>query len=182
MKCPNCGYELRRQSRESIPQETLEKATGNLCYVVWMLNKMPTLIFKPNSQPENNAFIESFVIHARILIEFLHGDERNDTFFASDYCSNWKRPLKEEDFLLEIKRKANKMGAHLTATGVMMDNKDWPVIEIRDKLNKEIEEFLDDENTKITEEKKKAIKKIMKSQIQFMGVTCPTGPAEPFKN
>jgi hypothetical protein len=41
-----------------------------LCYVIWMLNKTATLKAEPNS-PENNAYIESFVIHARILIEFL---------------------------------------------------------------------------------------------------------------
>lgn len=182
--CPKCGYEWKKQPRKPIPKdkETLEKATENLRYVVMMLNQMSTLISRPNSVPQYNAFIESFVIHARILIEFLHGDKQYDTFFASDYCSNWSKPLKDRDYLLEIKRKANRMGAHLTATGVMADNKDWPVTEIRDTLNKEIEEFLDNENTRITEETKKAIKEVMISQIPFMHVTGATGPAEPYKN
>ena len=85
---------------------------------------------------------------------------------------------------LEIKRKANKMGAHLTETGVITEDRNWPVIRIRDELNKEIEEFLEDMNTKITEDKKKGIKAIMKPlQIQVpMGSIGATGPAEPFKN
>jgi len=185
-KCPKCGYEKKKKSRPPISQKTLEKATGNLWYVVWMLNEMSILMDKYKAKsPEYNASIESFVIHARILIQFLHSNEtKDDTIIASDYCNNWKRPLKEGDFLLEIKRKANKMGAHLTETGVITEDRDWPVLRIRDELNKEIEEFLEDMNTKITEDKKKGIKAIMKPlQIQVpMGSIGATGPAEPFKN
>jgi DNA-directed RNA polymerase subunit M/transcription elongation factor TFIIS len=186
MRCPRCGYETEKKSRTPISIETLEKATWNLRYVVCMLNKMPTLAFmsKPNS-PECNAFIESFVIHARILIEFLQSYEKpNDTIIASDYCNNWKDPLKDNDLLLKIKKNINKMGAHLTETGVMTEDKGWLMVKIRDELNKEIEEFLDDENTKITEERKKEIKAIMiPPQIKVpMGALGATGPAEPYKN
>jgi LPS O-antigen subunit length determinant protein (WzzB/FepE family) len=186
MKCPECGYETKKKSRKPISPEALEKATGNLWYVVCMLNKMPTLttMYKSNS-PEYNAFIESFVIHARILIEFLHSDQKtDDTILASDYCENWKKSWKKDDFLLKIKRKINKMGAHLTETGVMTEDKAWLMGRIRDELNKEIEEFLDDKNTKITEDRKREIKSIMNiPQIQVhMSAIGATGPAEPPNN
>jgi hypothetical protein len=92
--------------------------------------------------------------------------------------------LEKDDFLLKIKRKINKMGAHLTETGVMTEDKAWLMGRIRDELNKEIEEFLDDKNTKITEDRKREIKSIMNiPQIQVhMSAIGATGPAEPPNN
>lgn len=58
-------------------------------YVIWMLNQTATLSAEPDS-PENNAYIESFVIHARILIEFRYGRPNDkDTILAANYVDGW---------------------------------------------------------------------------------------------
>ena len=169
MKCPECGYETKKKSRKPISPEALEKATGNLWYVVCMLNKMPTLttMYKSNS-PEYNAFIESFVIHARILIEFLYGKPHHeDTIYASDYVDNWwdnyikkGKPLEKTDTLREVEKKADKLAAHLTLTASEHEVYNWDRITICNEINKKLLGFLDSakDNTRISEEAKSAIR------------------------
>lgn len=75
------GNPMSREELENV-------AKNNLWYVIWMLNVTATLEDK-RDKAKDNAYIESFVIHARILITFLH-DKPNgqDTILAADYVDN----------------------------------------------------------------------------------------------
>jgi hypothetical protein len=176
------------------PEELENVAKNNLYYVIWMLNKTATLKAKTYS-PENNAYIESFVIHARILITFLHDKPKkgDDTILAANYVNKWNKPLNEGDFLLKIKRKANKMGAHLTEAGVNITDKDWPRMEILKQINEEFSEFLKKvpDTTISKETKEKIIKVIAKAgpstpydildgprEASGSGATGSTGPVK----
>src|SRR5690606_16936880 len=137
----------RKQKKNYRPRKSSDDlkiiAENQLKYVIWMLNETATLSAKPNS-PENNAYIESFVIHARMLIEFLYGESnRNDDIRAADYVDGWwdnyiskNKPLEKSEFIKNIKKKANLMAAHLTKAGSMYSDKDkeWDRIRIRDDI------------------------------------------------
>jgi len=153
--------------RKNITPEKLEiAAKKNLWYVIWMLNKTASLTAEPYS-PENNAYIESFVIHARILIEFLYGKPHHeDTIYASDYVDNWwdnyikkGKPLEKTDTLREVEKKADKLAAHLTLTASEHEVYNWDRITICNEINKKLLGFLDSakDNTRISEEAKSAI-------------------------
>ena len=185
-------------------QEKLQKiAENNLKYVIWMLNETAILSDKPKSA-KNNAYIESFVIHARILIEFLYGKpDKRDTILAANYVENWGdnytnkgKPLEESKFLENIKIKAHKMAAHLTEAGSDCPDREWNRIEIRDEINKIILGFLEavpDDST-ISKKTKGEIKEIIRATngpkgpasdinaaeiniTQLTGITGATGPS-----
>jgi hypothetical protein len=150
--------------------DDLEKiARDNLSYVIWMLNQTAILFDKPKS-PKNNAYIESFVIHARILIEFLYGKpNKKDTILAANYVDDWwanyiskGKPLEKSEFLKNIEIKADKMAAHLTEAGSNYSDKDreWDRTKIRDEINKIILGFLNAvPDTLISERTKSEIRK-----------------------
>lgn len=185
-------------------QEKLQKiAENNLKYVIWMLNETAILSDEPNSA-KNNAYIESFVIHARILIEFLYSERKvKDTILAVDYFKDWRvnytnkgKPLEISKFLKNIKKKAHKMAAHLTEAGSDCPDREWNRIEIRDEINRIILGFLEavpDDST-ISKKTKGEIKEIIRATngpkgpasdinaaeiniTQLTGITGATGPS-----
>jgi hypothetical protein len=170
MKCPQCCQELKKEVRKPISPEKLKNvAKKNLWYVICMLNKTATLTAEPNS-PENNAYIESFVIHARILIEFLYGRPiKKDTIYAADYVDHWwdnyigkGKPLEKTDLLRDVEINANKLAAHLTLVGSENEVYKWNRVKIRDEINKEISEFLKKvPETTISKDIKEKIVKVM---------------------
>ena len=201
----------RKQKKNYRPRKSSDDlkiiAENQLKYVIWMLNETATLSAKPNS-PENNAYIESFVIHARMLIEFLYGESnRNDDIRAADYVDGWwdnyiskNKPLEKSEFIKNIKKKANLMAAHLTKAGSMYSDKDkeWDRIRIRDDINKIILKFLEavpDDST-ISRETKLKIKSIINdasgpkglppdsimasglNATELTGITGATGPQQ----
>lgn len=71
------------------------------------------------NSPKNNAYIESFVVHAKILIEFLYGKPRNNmgTILSIDYGNDWRKnytsqgkPLERSQFSEETKERAKNDG------------------------------------------------------------------------
>lgn len=191
-------------NRNHASQEKLQKiAENNLKYVIWMLNETAILSDKPNSA-KNNAYIESFVIHARILIEFLYGKpDEKDTILAADYVGNWwdnytkkGKPLEKSEFIKEIREKAHKMAAHLTEAGSDYQDREWNKIKIRDEINKIILGFLEavpDDST-ISKKTKGEIKEIIEAtngpkglasditaaeinKTRLTGITGATGPS-----
>ncbi len=63
-----------------------------------------------------NALLESFLIHARVLFDFLYAsDPRRDDVTAEHYAAGWegKRPGASQN-LLELKRRVNKEVAHIS--------------------------------------------------------------------
>ena len=175
----------RKQKKNYRPRKSSDDlkiiAENQLKYVIWMLNETATLSAKPNS-PENNAYIESFVIHARMLIEFLYGESnRKDDIRAADYVDSWRddyisdnKSVSKSTFIKDIKTKADKMAAHLTDHGSMYSDKDreWDRIKIRDEINKIILEFLDavPDDATISKETKSEIRSIIMKESGPNGV------------
>lgn len=168
------GYDGKKSKHKgpiSISPKTLESiAENNLSYVIWMLNS--TAMHQSDSQSkdekriENNAFLESFLVHARILIEFLyHGPTDEDTILAEHYVKNWDTYKNEDDqpsteYLKDEKRRMDKLLAHLTEKGSMSkgEHKKWKRRKICDEINKKIIYFLDAPDNKISEEIKSQIR------------------------
>jgi len=135
-------------SKKNTESPTVKQLKGSLNhltnYEFWMLCSLANILaidFKGTSII-HNALIESFLIHARILIEFLYRDKPyKDTAIASQYFKSdsfWKsiRPPKTE-LLKETEAGAHKHLVHLTYTR-LEEKKQWPFI----KIAKEIEEIL----------------------------------------
>ena len=154
-------------------QEELEKLAENLYYVIWMLNGTATLEACPKSVDkvlEDNAFLESFLVHTRILIEFFYGFSNNkDTVLASNFVDNWENYRDSDDRLTigcldGIRNRAHKLLAHLTKEGSLSNDqyRRWDRIEIRDEVNKRIKYFLDVPGNKIPDDTKSKILDILK--------------------
>ena len=79
-----------------------------------------------------NTFVESFLIHARLLIAFLYGPYRKDDIRPEDWLAprEWRKVRGEKSKLLkETYRDANKYLAHLTATRLNRKKRwDYPAI------------------------------------------------------
>ncbi len=89
-----------------------------------------------------NALLESFLIHARLLIEFLYGPHKRDDLRPGDWLDPdaWGRTCGEESRLLKgTYEDANKYLAHLTATRLNQEKKTWDYPAIL----REIETLLD---------------------------------------
>lgn len=192
-----CDGKKKKSKHKGLKRISLEKlesiANINLSYVIEMLNS--TAMRQSDSQSENeerienNAFLESFLIHARILIEFLyHGPTDEDTILAEHYVDNWKTykgraDLLSINYLNNEKRRMNKLLAHLTEEGSMSEgeHKKWDRMRICNEINKGIIFFLDAPGNKISEEVKSQIRestgpKGLPYDRGFKGVIGATGP------
>jgi hypothetical protein len=103
----------------------------------------------------HNAALESFIIHARIMLDFLYPSdtaaqsEKHDDIIADDYFddpSGWRAARAEKSALLcQAHRRAHKEVAHLTYTrvGITDDEKRWNFIEIAREVTEAFNRFLD---------------------------------------
>ncbi|MGC9967908.1 MAG: hypothetical protein ABSE08_21200 [Syntrophobacteraceae bacterium] len=97
----------------------------------------------------NNALLESFTIHTRILLDFLYAaSPKKDDVIAEDFFDDpakWcnKRPQKSEKVL--VHRRVGKEIAHLTYARqkVTQETKPWAFIEIANEVNRCLQLFLD---------------------------------------
>ena len=148
-------------SKAKTENRTVEELKGALKqlneYEVWMLRSLANIlaIDNPSTGVIHNALVESFLIHARILIEFLYKNKtREDTVRASQYFtsdSHWEsiRPKKTE-LLEKTEKDAHKYLAHLTYTR-LQEKKQWPYIKIANDIEtvlKVFHENLSDDFTK----------------------------------
>jgi len=101
----------------------------------------------------HNALIESFAIHARVLLDFFYGstNSRNqddvfpEHFFLDAEMWRAERPyLSDEDKKL-IKRRVGKEIAHLTYARqkVELEDKPWPISDIVDVIDAAAKKFFD---------------------------------------
>lgn len=85
-----------------------------------------------------NAILESFLIHARNLIDFFYLDSpRPDDVVAEHFIKNWNRQRPPvTDLLKNTKSQANKHLAHLTYQRRSLDQPSWAFERIeRDLIN-----------------------------------------------
>ncbi len=105
-------------------KEELRTASDFVYYEYSMIIDMFQAFCNPQSyncdDSIRNAILESFLIHARNIIEFMYNDKnsRKDDIAANDFTyktKNWKEiRLPQSDFLNEQYKRAHKKLAHLT--------------------------------------------------------------------
>ena len=136
---------MRRTDRQ------LEDASEHVNYELDMLAATISFLSKGSGETNQhtwNAYLESFVIHLRSVIDFLYPptNHKQDDILAEDYVTNvaeWNndRPAKT-NLLRDAKTKADKQVAHLTYARVSAD-KDWNWEGISADLNKVVICFFD---------------------------------------
>jgi hypothetical protein len=81
-----------------------------------------------------NALLESFTLHARVLLDFFYGNRRKaDDALASDFFADdtWERQRPDRSTALEeVNQRVGKEVAHLTyaRADIPSDAKGWPII------------------------------------------------------
>ena len=120
--------------------EELKKVSEHLYYEIWMLNETSQL--SDSNTVKNNALIESFSIHARVLLDFLYKTQgRPDDTFATDFFDDpqkWQDYIQEKaEVLSEIKRRVAKEIVHLTykRLEVTPEEKKWDRPQICEDIN-----------------------------------------------
>jgi len=120
--------------RKKRSPEELRQASNHLHYEVWMLECMAIGIHSglAGKSAIHNAFIESFVIHARVLLDFFYPlKPRPDDVVAIDFCDRaktWEQARPEKtDILKTIQKRVGKEAAHLTYSRqeVSQEQKHW---------------------------------------------------------
>jgi hypothetical protein len=109
-----------------------------LYYEVLMLNKIP--ISKTNNFLENNMRIESFLLHARNLINFLDG-------FGHLKCSEFKDSNNKKISPVKVVPNSviKKINEHLSYISSKRKTRriSWNLPLLKKEINKKISEFLD---------------------------------------
>ena len=154
----------------SSPSGAIAKKEHHLEYEIEMLIETTKRLTYKRGQMDNcemNAYLESFLVHARNITYFLFGPYRSDDLCPPHFCSNYnavREPHiageKEGDFVGRI----NKQIDHLTANRTIPPNRNWNLKGIscdllryflgfltesdrmdksyRDKLTSEVNDFL----------------------------------------
>ena len=138
---------MSKAKTENRTVEELKNALESLKYEVWMLWSLANILASDNQDKGviHNALLESFLIHARILIEFLYKNKPyKDTVRASQYFTSdspWKsiRPQKTE-LLKKTEKDAHKQLAHLTYTR-LQGKREWPYIKIANDIKAVLQVF-----------------------------------------
>lgn len=117
-----------------------------LYYEILMLNKTVELYWAENNLIKKNSMLESFLIHARNLIDFLECNKiRKDDLVCSNFKDTNKIDinLDHAKFAPEVKEKINKHLSHMTATRIN-EKINWVdvIFSIRLEINNHIETFL----------------------------------------
>jgi hypothetical protein len=138
-------------AREARTDKDLRSVSEHLHYEVGMFlilaRALSTGIF--GEGPINNAALESFTVHARVLLEFFFGDKpRPDDVVADDFLDGqgkWSE-LREEipEILADLRERVGKEVAHLTYARllVLQEAKAWRFVEIANAFECVLGRFL----------------------------------------
>ncbi|MGD0221642.1 MAG: hypothetical protein ABSF71_04840 [Terriglobia bacterium] len=153
-------------------EQELQQASVHVKYELDMLAATISFLSKDpggTDQATWNAYLESFVLHLRNLIDFFYPSKKPkaDDILAEHYVTNvalWNahRPVKT-NFLREAETKANKQVAHLTYTRLAAD-KNWSWAAISGDLEQVVTCFLN------------SLPPGWKAWFQGPGFQGPTGP------
>ena len=119
MDSANKKLDQRAPAEPSIV-EKLQKASVHLGYEIWMLESTAQAL--ATEQIRHNALLEAFVIHARVLMDFMYDDKPwpDDVVAAKffDAPEQWtgvrKRLTELSEELQKVNGRAGKEVAHLT--------------------------------------------------------------------
>lgn len=131
--------------------EDLKAASKHLSYEIQMLYGTANLLAQGNiySWAVHNALLESFLIHVRIMLEFLYAQKPwPDDVIAEDFFDDpneWvqARP-KKSDLLKDAHKRAGKQLAHLSYTrlAITPEKKAWRFMKIAKQVDQVFKKFL----------------------------------------
>lgn len=138
-------------ARKLRTSDELRSASKHLHYEVWMFlilaRSLSTGVF--GQGPINNAALESFTVHARVLLEFFFGDSpRPDDVVADDFLGGqgkWKKLRGDMPTVLsDLRTRVGTEVAHLTYArlSVTAETKGWHFVEILQALEGVVGRFL----------------------------------------
>ena len=137
--------------RKQRTQQELRDASDHLYYEIWMLTSLAKHMASGITGEGfiNNAFLESFTIHARGLLYFLYDEKpKPDDVIADDFfptSQKWKEARPEKTEVLEkVHKRVGKEVAHLTYArqDVTPEMKKWPFLQIANDIKVSFNEFL----------------------------------------
>jgi hypothetical protein len=147
-ECQHSGG-IAHMIRKTRTDDELRRASDHLSYEMNMLQTLALGMafgFAGQKSPINNAFLESFGIHARALICFFYAEKpQDDDIIAEDFVSEWRTVRPSITQVLEMARKhANKDIAHLSydRLKVIPEEKPWDFPSIWNKMGEVVEKFL----------------------------------------
>jgi hypothetical protein len=130
---------MRMKSRKQRTVDDLQNASDHLYYEIWMLTTLADGLASEvaGNGPIANALLESFIIHVRVVIDFLYAiKQRPDDVIAEDFFDapeQWTdmRPTLSE-LLSQTKSRADKKLAHLSyeRLNATPENNNWQVVQI----------------------------------------------------
>jgi len=131
-------------------QEERKKALDALYYEIWMFNESLALsnyiqIHALKCTAMKNVILESFLLHARNLIDFLENNRiRSDDLTCVDFNNRNQQQIDPISPRLQpnIKQKINKHLSHLTKTRVN-EKPEWNLEKIRSSINQALINFFD---------------------------------------
>ncbi len=136
--------------RSTRTDDKLVSASEHLCYEIEMLLGTKNALASRLCQNGilANALIESFTLHARVLLAFLYPETelRKDDVVAEHYVEDWnsKRPRMPKS-LNHIRGRVGKEVAHLTygRLGITDEAKQWNIEELAQELCALFRNFLE---------------------------------------
>jgi hypothetical protein len=139
------------RSNRNVHISLLIALSGDLAYEIWMLDNLKDALSSERSIPVwlNNCLIESFAIHARVLIEFFYGhgskpnDARSTDYVTVESLRSHPRP-RESSVLKEVRNRTGYQVSHLSysRTDVRAENKEWNYIAAWQEIDKLIRWFV----------------------------------------
>ena len=125
----------------------LAEQSEHVFYEMAMLIGIPKKLDSTYDDITKNALLESFVIHARQLVDFFYDHrQKDDGIVSSDFFDDpvreWRKVRgKEENHLKELVKRAGEEIAHLTLTRVQ-PKKDWNFVRIANEIEQRCDTFL----------------------------------------
>ena len=145
-------------TRKQLSSNVLHHTSEHLLYEFSMFNSLAQAMMSGvfGQGALYNAVLESFTLHARVLLDFLYAEKpKVDDVIAEDYFdtpADWltARPKKTEQ-LGVIHKRVGKEVAHLTYArlDVTAEEKQWQFAQIANEMNAVFDTFL----TNVTKEK-----------------------------
>lgn len=145
----------KRHIRRS--DQDLVEISNHLLYEIQMLFETARALATADRASErdvrmwatHNALLESFIIHARVLLDFLYSSRRKpDDVIAQDFLDNasaWLQQRPKKSRLLKTSHKrVGKELAHLTYArlAVTPDEKQWQFVDIANEIGGVLKKFL----------------------------------------
>lgn len=138
-------------ARKARTDEDLRSASEHLQYEAWMFltlaRSLSTGVFGQGAL--NNAALESFTVHARVLLEFFFGDNpRPDDVVADDFLGGqgeWKQVRGDTPMVLsDLRTRVGTEIAHLTYArlSVTPEAKGWHFLETLKAFEGVVGQFL----------------------------------------